>query len=198
MTVYLVTSQTISYSTPPYDLNFFLEADLTLHHEIYSIFSTDLYRAFEISNNYIFTLGNNNIVQVYLRASPSILLQNYTQLSFLSTTEEMMYLSFDQNENYLVLTSYTNSILRHHVHSIGTDGALTLLNLRGDLIFTTIPVRTYMKNNEVYTFFGGSNQLYITNITSNVSHFVTLPISKLDAKVTPDRSKAILWDTSNG
>jgi ABC-type uncharacterized transport system permease subunit len=198
MTVYLATGQTISYSTPPYDLTFFPEADLTLHNDIYSIFTTDSYRAFEISNNYIFTLGNNNIVQVYLRANPSLLLQSYTQSSFLSTSEEMVYLSFDQDENFLVLTSSTNDILKHHVHSIGTDGALTLLYVRGDLNFTKIPVRTYMKSTEVYTFFQGSNQLYITNITSNASHFVTLPISKLDARVTPDRSKAILWDTSNG
>jgi hypothetical protein len=147
MMVYVALGQTISYSTPPYNLTFFLETNLTLYHDSNSIFSADSYRAFEISNNYIFTLGNNNIVQVYLRASPSLLLQNYTHFSFLNSTEKMVYLSCDQNENYLVLTSSTNGILKHHVHSIGTDGALTLLYVRGMINYNKIPVRVYMKNN---------------------------------------------------
>lgn len=97
----------------------------------------------------------------------------------------------------MVLTSSTNSVCKHHIHSIGTDGALTYLGVRGDLSSKKIPIRVYMKSTEVYTFFSGYNQLYITNITTNVSKFVGLPISKIDAKATLDRQRVILWDISN-
>ena len=96
-----------------------------------------------------------------------------------------------------MLTSSTNNILKHYLHSIGTNGALTLMGAKGDLNFNKVPLRTYMKSTQVFTFFTSSNQLYITDINTNVSSFVTLLSSKVDAKATPDHSKVIVWDTSN-
>ena len=109
----------------------------------------------------------------------------------------MVYLSLDNNEQYLVLTSYTNSIAKHHFHSIGTDGLLTFLGVKGDLNYDKVPDRVIMKGVDIYIFFSGKDQLYITDITTNISVFLTLPLKDKDVMVTVDHEKAVIWDTKN-
>ena len=54
-----------------------------------------------------------------------------------------------------------------------------------------------MKNNEIYTFITDVNRLYVTNIDTNVTIPLTLGVTKLGVKMTPDRQRAVIWDKSN-
>ena len=87
---------------------------------------------------------------------------------------------------------------KHYVHSIGTGGILNYLYVRGPYASPSRPKRIYMRSSSVYTFFEGSNQLHIADISANTIIYVNLPTSKPDCRVTPDRQKAVVWDTGNG
>lgn len=54
-----------------------------------------------------------------------------------------------------------------------------------------------MKTNKTYTSFEGITQVYRTDIIANITTVVSVATSKPEMKVTPDRSRVIVWDYTN-
>lgn len=103
-------------------------------------YPSDFYRNVVIVGSHIYALGSNNIVQIYNIADLSLPPQVFANYSYSSSPPYcMVYLSVDENESLMVLTSFSNSKLEHLVFSLNSSKVGVYLNKSDMYSFSTSP-----------------------------------------------------------
>ena len=177
----------------------FSTGDLNLFPDLTSIFyGSDVFRNTEISRNNIYTLGLNNIVQIYSKSDLSVPLQNFTYYSYGNNrSKTIVYVSVSQDESLMALTAHSGTVLEHLIWSIDRNGVVTFKNTTVGFWGLIVPKLVFWKGNKIYTYMKrgiANDSIEITDITSNSSTVVTLNVTNCSVVVSPNREKVVVWD----
>ena len=77
----------------------------------------------------------------------------------------------------MILTSFFFSRLKYLCFGLDSTGVATLHNITGDVVYSTNIYLTFLRNNEVYTYFSnsaGNDFFFIVNLENNSTRELTL------------------------
>lgn len=180
-------------------LDIFPAAYLQLYSDPTSFYyPSDFYQSTDISMNNIYTLGSNQIVQIYSKLNPSTPIQNFTNYSYsFALPFTLVYASASKDDLIVALTSFKTGILKHIVYSADQNGISAQQSIVGDNSFTTSPSKVWIRDSIIYSYFRSAfsnDSVYITTIASNTSQLIILPCQACSVTVAPNKEKAIVWD----
>lgn len=98
-----------------------------------------------------------------------------------------------------MLTEHSTAEIRFYVFSIGGNGQWAFQKITGNYTSSISPSKVIVEGGLIYAYYEGvvSDEVFVTNLASDLTSIITLNKNNCNITVTPDRQKVILWSKLN-
>lgn len=153
------------------------------------------------TNNHVYSLSTNNVVEIYDKQNPSIkesIITDFFQSSSnIITNFPLYHMSFDANYSSFVMTGFQNLTLRYIIFDILNDSLPTYYYTVDKVtLYTSIPKMTFVANSIIYSFFSpvsSNDSIFCMRMSDNSTFTINLPTSNSSIAVSPDGKIGIVW-----